>query len=282
MSAPFGGAPTPRICRKVNDTCNIRNVTAPSFLSLPERSTKPRRVGLTHVLDKGTTVESTRAALTAAGDLIDVWKFGWGTAYLDNALGQKLDLLRAAGVWSCLGGTLLEIAWAQGRSQECLDWAGEAGFDAVEVSRGVAPMTLADKHDLLRRAATSFVVLSEVGSKDPDQVLTAVEWTDEIASDLTAGARWVIAEGRESGTVGIYRSDGSVREDVVVAALAGGGADRVLFEAPRKDQQAWLVRRLGPDVNLANIAAGEVLALETLRLGLRADTCDLTRQWQPT
>jgi phosphosulfolactate synthase len=257
-------------------------VTAPTFLSLPERSTKPRRVGLTHVLDKGTTVESTRAALKAAGELIDVWKFGWGTAYLDNALRQKLGVLRSAGVWSCLGGTLLEIAWAQGRSQECLDWAGEAGFDAVEVSRGVAPMTLADKHDLLRRAATSFVVLSEVGSKDPDQVLTAVEWTDEIASDLAAGARWVIAEGRESGTVGIYRSDGSVREDVVVAALAGGGADRVLFEAPRKDQQAWLIRRLGHDVNLANIAAGEVLALETLRLGLRADTCDLTRQWQPT
>ncbi len=255
---------------------------APSFLSLPERSTKPRRAGLTHVLDNGRTVESTRSALTAAGDLIDVWKFGWGTAYLDNALGQKLELLRGAGVWSCLGGTLLEIAWAQGRSQECLDWAGEVGFDGIEVSRGVAPMTLADKHDLLRRAATSFVVLSEVGSKDPDQVLTAREWTDEVASDLAAGAHWVIAEGRESGTVGIYRSDGSVREDVVVAALAGGGAGKVLFEAPRKDQQAWLVRRLGPDVNLANIAADEVLALETLRLGLRADTCDLTRQWQPT
>jgi phosphosulfolactate synthase len=143
-------------------------------------------------------------------------------------------------------------------------------------------MTLADKHDLLRRAARSFVVVSEVGSKDPAQVFTAREWTDEVASDLAAGARWVIAEGRESGTVGVYRSDGSVREDVVVAALAGGGADKVLFEAPRKDQQAWLVRRLGPDVNLANIAADEVLALETLRLGLRADTCDLTRQWQPT
>ena len=255
---------------------------APSFLSLPERSTKPRRAGLTHVLDKGRTVESTRSALTAAGDLIDVWKFGWGTAYLDKALGQKLELLRSAGVWSCLGGTLLEIAWAQGRSQECLDWAGEVGFDGIEVSRGVAPMTLADKHDLLRRAAASFVVLSEVGSKDPDQVLTPREWTDEVASDLAAGAHWVIAEGRESGTVGIYRSDGSVREDVVVAALAGGGAGKVLFEAPRKDQQAWLVRRLGPDVNLANIAADEVLALETLRLGLRADTCDLTRQWQPT
>jgi phosphosulfolactate synthase len=210
-------------------------VTAPTFLTLPGRSVKPRTVGLTHVLDKGCTVEATRAAMTAAGDSIDVWKFGWGTAYIDNALEGKLNLLRAAGVWACLGGTLLEIAWSQGRSQECLEWAGEVGFDSVEVSRGVAPMTLADKHALLRRAAESFVVFSEVGSKDPDRVLAGHEWTGEIASDLAAGAHWVIAEGRESGTVGMYRSDGSIREDVVVAALDGGGVDKVLFEAPRKD-----------------------------------------------
>jgi phosphosulfolactate synthase len=143
-------------------------------------------------------------------------------------------------------------------------------------------MTLADKHDLLRRAAESFVVLSEVGSKEPDNALTPEQWTDEIAGDLEAGARWVITEGRESGTVGLYRSDGTVREDIVAAAVrGGGGVDRLLFEAPRKDQQAWLIRAFGPDVNLANIAWEEALALETLRLGLRADTCDATRQWLP-
>jgi len=85
----------------------------------------------------------------------------------------------------------------------------------------------------------------------------------------------------ESGTVGIYREDGSVRAEVVAAAVRGGGVDSLLFEAPRKDQQAWLVRAFGPDVNLANIPAEEVVALETLRLGLRADTVDLSRQWQP-
>jgi phosphosulfolactate synthase len=256
-------------------------VSAPTFLILPERSAKPRTVGLTHVLDKGASLESTESALTAAASSIDVWKFGWGTAYLDNALADKLAMLKASGVRACLGGTLLEIAWCQGRAQHCLDWAEDVGFDSVEVSRGVAPMTRADKHELLCLAAESFVVLSEVGSKDPDQVLTPDQWTDEVAGDLAAGARWVITEGRDSGTIGIYRGDGSVRQDIVSAAVAGGGVDRVLFEAPRKDQQAWLIRRFGPDVNLANIACDEVLALETLRLGLRADTCDLTRRWQP-
>jgi phosphosulfolactate synthase len=253
----------------------------PTFLTLPERSGKPRSVGLTHVLDKGTTVESARSALAVAAPYMDVWKFGWGTAYLDVGLPEKLELLRAHGVRSCLGGTLLEISWAQGRAPECLDWAADVGFDSVEVSRGVAPMSLDDKHDLLRSAADRFVVLSEVGSKDPQNVLTADQWTREVAGDLEAGARWVITEGRESGTVGIYREDGSIRDETVRAAVRGGGLDKVLFEAPRKDQQAWLIRTFGPDVNLANIPIDDVVALETLRLGLRADTCDLSRRWQP-
>jgi phosphosulfolactate synthase len=266
----------------VDDLYSIGNVTLPSFLSLPERSTKPRKVGITHVLDKGVNAAATESMLAAAAGHIDIWKFGWGTAYVDIELGAKLKLLRSADVLTCLGGTLLEIAWSQGKERECLAWAKQAGFDTVEVSRGVARMTPSEKRELLRRAGESFVVLSEVGNKDPDKPLTADEWTEEIAGDVDAGARWVITEGRESGTVGLYRPDGTVREDIVAAALRGAGVERVLFEAPRKDQQAWLIRAFGPDVNLANIAWDEVLAVETLRLGLRADTCDRTRQRVPT
>jgi phosphosulfolactate synthase len=257
----------------------IGNVSRPTFLTVPERGRKPRSVGITHVLDKGASVASTEAILASAAPFIDIWKFGWGTAYLDRALSQKLALLRAAEVRSCLGGTLLEIAWLQGKDQECLAWAEDVGFECVEVSRGVADLAIADKHDLVRRAAASFVVLTEVGRKDPERALTPREWSAEVQGDLETGARWVVAEGRESGTVGLYRSDGSVREDVVAAVTEVDGASRILFEAPRKDQQAWLIRAFGPEVNLANIALDEALALETLRLGLRADTCDLARQW---
>ena len=253
----------------------------PSFLTLPERSSKPRTAGLTHVLDKGETVESTRSILAASAAHVDVWKFGWGTAYIDPTLADKLSLLRAANVRSCLGGTLLEIAWMQGKADACLDWAESVGFDRVEVSRGVAPMSVSDKHGLIRRATDSFDVMAEVGSKNPDEVAPPEQWASEIAADLEAGAQWIITEGRESGTVGIYRSDGSIREDIVVAATGAGGVDKVFFEAPRKDQQAWLIRMFGPEVNLANIAADQVLALETLRVGLRADTFDLSRTWQP-
>jgi phosphosulfolactate synthase len=93
-----------------------------------------------------------------------------------------------------------------------------------------------------------------------------------MARDLDAGASWVIAEGRESGTVGLYHADHGVREDLVAAILSWIPPDRVIFEAPAKSQQAWFVRELGANVSIGNVAPGSVLALETLRLGLRADT----------
>ncbi|MGH8824993.1 MAG: phosphosulfolactate synthase, partial [Jiangellaceae bacterium] len=232
--------------------------------------------GLTHVLDKGASVVAAESVLAAAAPYIDLWKFGWGTAYVDPALPTKLSRLTGAHVRACVGGTLMEIAWSQHKERECLDWAHEVGFPCVEISRGVASMPVADKRDLIHRAAERFVVLSEVGSKDPHDVLTSEQVTAEVAGDLEAGARWVIIEGRESGTVGLYRPDGSVREDIVAAALRGGSPGTVVFEAPRKDQQAWFIRAYGPEVNLANVALEEALGLETLRRGLRADTCDVS------
>ena len=265
----------------MNETFSIGHVPLPSFLDLPARQAKPRTAGLTHILDKGTGLSQSAALLEAAAPYIDVWKFGWGTAYIDAALPDKLDLLARHDVRACLGGTLLEIAWSQGKAADCLAWARDAGFGSVEVSRGVAAMTISEKRELIRDAAKAFVVFSEVGRKDPHEELSVQQWTNEVAADLDAGARWAIAEGRESGTVGLYRADGSVREDVVAAVVRGGGPEVVLFEAPRKDQQTWFIHEFGPDVNLANIAMPDALALETLRRGLRADTFELSRQWLP-
>jgi len=117
-------------------------------------------------------------------------------------------------------------------------------------------------------------VLAEVGAKDPLAEVGAQAWAQEAAADLAAGATWVVTEGRESGTVGLFTADGAVRTEVVDAVVAAVGVGSTVFEAPRKDQQAWLIRRFGPDVNLANIAPRDALGLEALRLGLRADTFD--------
>ena len=246
----------------------------PGFLTLPHRPPKPRPVGLTHVLDPGVGPGRAAEVLGAGAPHIDIWKTGWGTAYVDRTLGAKLAVLAEHRVASCLGGTLLEIAWSQGAAEACLAWAHEVGFTHVEVSRGTVPMTLDAKHELVRRAADRFVVLTEVGAKDPLQRHTLAQWGDEAGRDRAAGAALVVAEGRQSGTVGIYDADGSVRGDVVDAIVDAVGVERVVFEAPRTSQQAWFVRRFGPGVNLGNVALEEVLSLYTLRQGLSSDTAE--------
>lgn len=247
----------------------------PFRLDLPNRPGKPRRAGLTHVLDKGTPAAHAADALSSCAPYVDVWKFGWGTAYVDRDLAAKLRLLADHDILACLGGTLLEVAWAQGRAEDLLAWAFAAGLPAVEVSRGATAMSVAEKHELISRAAERFTVVSEVGRKTGSGLLPG-DWAAEAAGDVRAGATWVIAEGRESGTVGIYDNAGRVRDDIVDAVVAALGVDKVVFEAPAKDQQAWFVRHFGANVNLANVAVADVLGLETLRLGLRADTIGLS------
>jgi len=244
----------------------------PDFLELPERDRKPRRRGLTHVLDKGMTTPALEAVLAQAGDFVDVLKIGWGIAYVDPTVKERVALCNAAGVTVSLGGTLLEVCVAQGRVDELRRWAADVGIDAVEVSDGLQAMTSARKTELVSSLATDFIVLAETGAKDGHAPVVTEEWLTEMEADLAAGARWVIAEGRESGTVGLYHDDGSVRGELVEAIAARLPVDRVIFEAPRKAQQTWFIRRFGAGVNLGNVPLDEVLPLETLRLGLRADT----------
>ncbi|MCE3552695.1 phosphosulfolactate synthase [Pseudonocardia sp. RS11V-5] len=248
------------------------------FLDLPDRSAKPRTTGLTHVLDPGAGVRTVADLLSSAAAHIDIWKVGWGTAYVDAGLDAKIALLRRQGIAVCLGGTMLEIAWAQDRAERCLAWAAGAGFDHVEVSRGTVPMSLQDKGRLIALAARRFTVLAEVGSKAPGDQQAARTWPHECLRDLDAGAALVVTEGRQSGTVGTFDSAGRVRPDVVEAVVSAVDPSRVVFEAPRSTQQAWFVRRFGPDVNLGNVGLGEVLSVETLRLGLRSDTAALPTQ----
>jgi phosphosulfolactate synthase len=245
---------------------------SPDFLELPNREVKPRRRGLTHVLDKGMTTVALEALLAQVGDYVDVLKIGWGISYVDPTVKDRVALCNAAGVTVCLGGTLLEVCAAQGRVDELRWWAREIGVDAIEVSDGLRGLTPDRKADLVRTLATEFTVLAETGAKDGHAPVVTERWLAEMEADLAAGARWVIAEGRESGTVGLYHADGTVRTDLVEAIAARLPLDRVIFESPRKAQQTWFIGRFGADVSLGNIPLDEVLPLETLRLGLRADT----------
>src|SRR5216684_4564084 len=222
-------------------------MVAADFLDLPARAAKPRGTGITHILDRGIPLGQSADLLAMNGSFVDVWKLGWGISYLDPNLAAKLELLARHRVLASPGGTLLEIAWAQGRAAEFLGWARDCGFPCVEVSSGTVPMDAAAKQDLIAEASRHFIVLAEVGPKDPGIRLTPAQWAQAVSRDLESGATWVLAEGRASGTVGIHDRSGAVRQDIVDApALAACRHPRSVVAGSRARGQDVT----GPAVNL--------------------------------
>ena len=244
----------------------------PPFLDLPERSSKPRERGLTHVLDRGLSVAEVDGLVEVAGGFVDIVKLGWGTALATANLRPKLDRYEAHGIPVVLGGTLTELAIQRDRVDGLVEWLRELGLKHVEVSDGTVSVEPERKRELIARLAEEFTVFSEVGSKDAQQIMAPYRWVEQIQAELDAGAWKVIAEAREAGNAGIYRPDGEVRMGLIDEIAHAVDPGTLIFEAPRKDQQVWFLRRFGPECNLGNIAPGDVLALETLRLGLRSET----------
>lgn len=243
-------------------------------LRLPTRAVKPRAVGLTMVVDGGLPLGALRDVVASAGEYLDLVKFGWGTAVVSAELGEKVALLRSHGIDYYLGGTLFEKHVLQGRFDAFRALCHDLACRYVEVSNGTIDMSNAEKAGYVRKLAGEFSVISEVGFKDADrsEQLSPRRWAEYVEEDLDAGARLVTLEARESGSSGICRPDGRLRFGLVEDLVAELPVDRLLFEAPSSSLQAYFVRRLGPDVNLGNVAPANVLSLETLRLGLRADT----------
>jgi phosphosulfolactate synthase len=242
------------------------------LLDLPARSAKPRQEGITHVLDRGLSLSEIDGMIEVGGDYVDLVKLGWGTALATGNLRSKLDRYRGHGIAVVLGGTLTELAIAQNRLDRLIAWLHELKLEHVEISDGTITLAHDRKLELIERLRHEFVVLSEVGSKDDTRIMAPYRWVELIGKELAAGAWKVIAEARESGNVGIFRHDGEVRMGLIDEIAHAVDPDRILFEAPRKDQQVWFVRRFGANVNLGNIPPEDVLSLETIRLGLRSDT----------
>jgi len=249
------------------------------FLELPNRSAKPRQQGITHVLDRGLSIAEVDGLIEVAGASVDLVKLGWGTAVATGNLQRKLARYRDHGIPVVLGGSLTELAIAQDRLEPLIVWVRELGLEHFEISDGTIALAHERKLDLIARLATEFTVLSEVGSKDDTGAITPPYlWVEQMREELGAGAWKVIAEGRESGTAGIFRPSGEVREGLIDEIVHEIDPGSILFDAPRKDQQVWFVRRFGAEVNLGNVPVDEVLALETLRLGLRSDTMGVERR----
>lgn len=241
---------------------------------IPERTKKPRTYGFTMVMDKGLSVREVENLIEVAGNYIDIVKLGWATSYVTPNLKQKLDVYREAGIPTYFGGTLFEAFIIRNQFEDYRKILDKYQMTFAEVSDGSIDLNHEEKCEYIKTLAKQVTVLSEVGSKDVQKIIPPYKWIQLMQAELDAGAWKVIGEAREGGNVGLFRSSGEVRSGLVEEILTKIPSEKIIWEAPQREQQVWFIKLLGSNVNLGNIAPNEVIPLETLRLGLRSDTFD--------
>jgi len=239
---------------------------------IPERTTKPRKSGVTMMMDKGLSVREVEDFLSTGGEYTDYAKLGFGTSFVMKNVETKIKLYKEAKIKVYFGGTLFEAFVIRENLDEYKRMMDHYKVDAMEVSDGSLLMNHDTKCEFIHKFSKSYTVLSEVGSKEAGIITSPNKWISMMNQELEAGSVHVIAEARESGTVGIYRPTGHAHVALVNKIIAKVPKDKILWEAPLKSQQVWFVKTLGANVNLGNIAPNEVIPLETLRIGLRGDT----------
>lgn len=243
----------------------------------PDRISKPRKNGITMMLDKGMGLNAVNDLMEVSGEFVDLAKFGWGTSALHDRdlIKNKAEMYLSYDVIPYPGGTLFELAYLKNKFDEFLNEADKLGFKAVEISDGSTIISPEDRIAAISKAKDQgFLVISEVGKKDPfeDGKLDVEDRIDLINFDIDAGADRVLIEAREGGKdIGIYDGAGNVKEDELEALTKIDGK-KLIWEAPLKNQQTYLILKFGANVNLGNIAPEEITALETMRRGLRGDT----------
>jgi len=239
---------------------------------MPERPAKPRDSGLTMVMDKGLSIREAEDFMSVGSEYTDFVKLGFGTSLITPGFEKKISVYKKSGTIPYFGGTLFEAFIVRNMFQEFITFLDKCEIDMVEVSDGSFDIEHERKLDYISRLAERGTVISEVGSKKKDVVYSPDDWVAMMKKELEAGSVKVIAEARESGTIGIYNEDGSINNKIIDAIAEHVKMENVLWEAPLKSQQAWFIKHFGANVNLGNIAPNEIIPLETLRLGLRGDT----------
>lgn len=242
--------------------------------NLPVRSQKPRTTGFTMVMDKGLSIREVENFVDANSDFVDIVKLGWATSYLTKNLAQKIDIYQDAGIPVYLGGTLFEAFVIRGQFEDYRKVLEKYNLNFAEVSDGSISLNHDKKCEYIETLAKDVTVLSEVGSKDAAKIIPPYKWIEQMQAELQAGSWKVIGEAREGGTVGLFRDSGEVRQGLVEEILTKIPEEKIIWEAPQKEQQVWFVKLLGANVNLGNISPNELIPLETIRLGLRGDTFD--------
>ena len=249
------------------------------MVSLPEaRSTeKPRKTGITMMVDFGAPIGKLEDLLSLIGPHEDLIKIAVGSArlYSDSYLRKKLRLCESYGVRPFIGGQFLEYVVATQGFEAAPAFYKEAermGFQAVEVSDNCVPFSANQRKSLISQGVDAGLEIhSEIGSKDIRQ--TAETLLGQAHDSFNAGADVVLVEAAE------MIIDGEVQEHLIAALEAEFPAEKLIYELPGPwikgvslsdvyQMKKFLIERFGPDANIANVMPDDVFETEALRCGL--------------
>lgn len=239
---------------------------------LPERTVKPRKSGVTMVMDKGISLRQAQDFIETSAEYVDFVKLGFGTSVISKNVKEKIKLYKNAGLKVYVGGTLFEAFIVRNKFEDYLKYINDLGLDSAEVSDGSVELDHDKKCEYISKLAKDFTVLSEVGSKEEGVIIHPARWIKMMQNELDAGSSKVIAEARESGTVGIFHKNGSAHTLLIHRIVNKIKLENIIWETPQKSQQVYFLKMFGANVNVGNIGVDDVIPLETLRLGLRGDT----------
>ena len=239
---------------------------------LPNRTIKPRQEGVTMVMDKGISMRQAEDFISTSAEYVDYVKLGFGTSIISKNVKEKVKLYLNAGLKVYVGGTLFEAFVIRNQFNEYQDYIANLGLNCAEVSDGSIELPHEKKCEYISILSKNYTVLSEVGSKEEGVIIHPARWIKMMQSELDAGASKVIAEARESGTVGIFHKNGSAHTLLINRIVNKVKLENIIWETPQKNQQVYFLKLFGCNVNLGNIGVEDVIPLETLRLGLRGDT----------
>jgi phosphosulfolactate synthase len=238
---------------------------------------KPRRTGLSMVIDDGLPLAYVASVLELAATYIDLMKIKTGTArlYPREQLQRKLAMYESAQVQPFLGGQFHEYVFATLGAAALPRFYDEAlalGFTTIEISDNTVPLTAKQRRDQIAAAVGSGLrVFGEVGSKET--LSNPALLVEQAAICFDAGASLVLVEAAE------LVENGRLRNETLDVIKRGMPLDRVMIELPGpwiagvrscdiEDMKKSLLAEFGPDVNLANIDVRTILDTEALRVGL--------------
>lgn len=233
--------------------------------------------GKNFILDRGLPLFFYREYVKSLYRYIDCIKLGGTTwSLLDNVdFMLKLDFANNCQIPICLGGTLFEIAYAQGAYRGLLDFLSSHHIPYIEIASGFAVAKTKVSSAIKQAIFQGLTVIVEIGHQD-SQLEAHCSFKAkimEISEALESGASYVIVEaGSKFPDNSIYSTNTIDNLRFVDHLASKFGLEKIIFKTPDLDAQIKLINNVGSSVNIGNIDFDDLFSLETIRRRIHADT----------